>query len=301
LATVRIIRTSGLESPDLLPGRIQELAGQGIQVRYDPLPLDGSWPFVAASAALRAEALAAALAESGTSAVLCARGGYGASDLLDLLPWERLRGLSPKLLIGYSDVSALHSALFARLGWPCLHAPMPATSYWGEAGEQRDIDALVQILSGGDLAGTIRLKGSFPQADVPIEGWLFGGCFSVLTNMLGTGYFPQSLSGAILFFEDLGENPPRLMRFLNQWRQSGALSGVKAIVVGCLVKCGGPDDETQSLVAKQMAERTNLPVFTSSDFGHLSPNFPLGIGASARIEQGGLSWRMGQALNEGAF
>ena len=88
---IRIIRTSSREQNDLLPARIAEFQRAGIKVIFDDLPADPSWAYVAAPAELRARMLTTALLENESTVVLCARGGYGASDLLPILPWERLR------------------------------------------------------------------------------------------------------------------------------------------------------------------------------------------------------------------
>jgi muramoyltetrapeptide carboxypeptidase len=304
--TLRIIRASSREQTDLLQPRLAELRAAGFSVLYDDLPADPTWPYAAAAAPLRARAIADALLEPGTTAVLCARGGYGASDTLPLLPWDRLAGAPAKLLVGFSDVSALHSALYTRLGWQTLHAPMPATALWGKGGEAGDVSATLAAVSthaaGKPIAGEMTVTAVTPTGAPsggprPISGRLFGGCFTVLTNLIGTPYLPQSLRDHIVFIEDTDEHPARLMRALNQWLQSGVLDGARALVIGYLRNLGDKIPDCAPFVYEEFARRTPLPVFSTPLFGHTCPNYPLAVGADATIASGHLRWQCRHAAS----
>ena len=292
--TLRIIRPSSREQTDLLGERLEEFRRLGFPVLYDDLPPDPTWPYVAAPALMRAQALTGALAEAASDVVLCARGGYGASDLLPLIDWKRLEGRPPKILVGFSDVSALHAALTTKLGWPGLHAPMPATALWKKNGVTHDVDAMLAILDtlhrGADATHCVKVERIGAPTTAPINGRLFGGCFTVLTNLLGTPFFPASLAGRVVFFEDTDEHPARLMRAFNQWIQTGALIGVQALVIGHLRNLGDKIEDSAAFVYDRFAERSPVPVFRAPSFGHTSPNEPLMLGAEATIERGTLTW-----------
>lgn len=296
---LRIIRPSSREQNDLLSPRIAELEAAGFQVRYDDLPPDPHWAYTSSTVAERAKALEAALTEDSTDVVMAARGGYGASDLLASLDWKKLGSAKPKLLVGFSDISALHSALYARLGWPGLHAPMPATTLWKKNGAE-DVAALLanlgRFLGGGETSGSLPLTRVSRNAPAKIDGTLFGGCFTVLTNLIGTPFFPTSLAGHVLFFEDTSEHPGRLMRAFNQWRYSGALTGVRAIVLGSLRALGEKITDDAPFVYARFADQTTIPVFSTPLFGHTSPNFPLMVGAAAEIDGDRLTWRLRSPL-----
>lgn len=292
---LRIIRPSSREIKDLLASRIPELESRGFEVLYDELPSDADWTYSAGTAELRAKALVESLREPWSNFVLCARGGYGASDLLPLLPWHELAQLQPKLVIGFSDVSAIHAALYSQLGWLGLHGPMPATALWGDVNgsSSDDIDALVNNLEHwltGSCSGSIpisAISGVYPRQ---LRGKLFGGCFTVLTNLIGTPYFPKTLADHIVFIEDTDEHPARLMRALNQWVQSDVLKGVKALVVGHIRNLGTQIPDCAPFVIEQFARRLEIPVFHSPLFGHTQPNYPMMIGAEATIEGNRLTW-----------
>lgn len=292
---LRIIRPSSREIKDLLASRIPGLKNRGFDVLYDELLADADWTYSAGTAELRAQALIAALREPWSDFILCARGGYGASDLLPLLPWPELAQLQPKLVIGFSDVSAIHAALYSQLGWLGLHGPMPATALWSDddGANTDDIDALVNNLEHwltGICSGSIPISAVSGVHPGQLKGKLFGGCFTVLTNLIGTPYFPRSLADHIVFIEDTDEHPARLMRALNQWIQSGVLNGVKAVVIGHLRNLGAQIPDCAPFVLQQFARRLEVPVFHSPLFGHTQPNYPMMIGAEATIEGDRLTW-----------
>ena len=301
--SIRIIRPSSREQENLLPARIEWLTRQGFRVLHEELPADPDWAYAASSAKHRAEALTTALGENETSAILCARGGYGASDILPLIDWsslrKRLEGRPSKLLVGFSDVSALHAAILSELGWSGLHAPMPATSLWYKDGLTSDVDALISILRGTLLGGKIPVRGVGRQnlsAASGLSGELWGGCLSVLTNLIGTPWIkPAAMAGRIFYFEDVGEHPARIMRFLNQWQQSGHLDGVKALVIGSLTGLAPAVPDNADFVSTQIAKRFGIPTFKTEAFGHVCPNMPMGFGTPCTIRalpHGGaeLSW-----------
>lgn len=293
---VRIVRPSSRELADLLTPRLAELRHAGLFVRYEDIPQNPQWAYTAGTAEVRAAALQAALCEEDTHLVWAARGGYGASDLLPLLNWALLGRCPEKIVIGFSDVSALHSALYAKLGWRGWHAPMPATSLWRLHADD-DVDQVLGCLrawaGGQGVFGEVAVAPVTPGNGWPLSGRLFGGCFSVLTGLIGTSYFPPNLKDHILFFEDVDESPARLMRALNQWLQSGVLAGVQAIVVGYLKDLGANIVDCAPYVLDEIARRVApIPVFHTPLFGHVSPNYTLPIGAQGTLLPDRLSWRM---------
>lgn len=254
-----------------------------------------NWEHLAAPLDVRLNELIEALHDEEADAIICGRGGYGASDLLIHLPWEQLRSIRPKLLIGFSDISALHSAFYTKLGWPGLHGPMPATSYWGEHPDL-DLPLLLEVIKNptAELRLKVSLLASTDDEDhSAITGTLFGGCLSVLSNLIGTPFFPFNLAGSIVFWEDIDEPVGRIFRHINQWIQSGSLHGVQAIVLGRFTSSS--KDRYQEIdLAKfsdDLMQRTGVQVFSCPEFGHCSPNLPLMVGGQASIEKNQLLWK----------
>jgi muramoyltetrapeptide carboxypeptidase len=291
--TIRIIKASSLDREGLLDSRIKELEAAGFKILFDDIVANPDWLWTAGSIADRSKALNQALLEAESDAILWARGGYGASDLLDLVPWDQVAKAKAKPIIGFSDVCAAQSALFTKTNRPSIHGPMPATVTWKKSGTS-DSDQLLELLRGKKTTGQINAK---PLRTSPSEvsGRLFGGCLSVLTSLIGTAYLPKSLSGFILYFEDIGENPGRVMRMLNQWHQAGLLNQVQGLVIGAFTELGSGLQDSAPVMSEEIYRRYRLPTFTSPDFGHISPNMPLVLGASAVISQNKLTWTLGSS------
>ncbi len=294
---IRFLRASSQENPDLMLARLEEFSSLGFETIYEPLPVEESWRYTASSIKARSESLNRALLAQDESTLWCARGGYGASDLLERIPYQLLRSVREKLLVGFSDVSALHAALFSQLGWKGLHAPMPASNLWGQQGRM-DLDATLSIIKKERQGATIALEPcgeNTASPRLPLRGWLFGGCLSVLTALIGTPFFPKSLRGAILFLEDIDESPPRIMRMLNQWQQSGALQQVQAVILGEMIMSRPRDPEGERILYQEISRRIELPLFRCKLLGHVSPNYPFGIGANAEVQAHQLTWSWGRS------
>lgn len=285
---IRIISPSSRFDANLLLSRIAELEKE-FHVSYHKLEVDPSWPFTAGSFKDRLEQMTDALLAPDVDIILAARGGYGASDLLPHLPWAQLKNVKPKLLIGFSDISALHSALYTKLQWPSLHGPMPGSELW-QKNDPRDISCLLNLMNRtqGEVSWPIDcLNRNLPPK---LSGWSYGGCLSVLSNLIGTPYFPKTLFGSILFWEDIGEHPSRILRFIQQWSQSRALEGVKGLILGRFTDCEVPGICDEAKLKSEIAARLDLPVWSTDLFGHCAPNWPLPVGLTMAIDNGKLRW-----------
>jgi muramoyltetrapeptide carboxypeptidase len=194
--------------------------------------------------------------------VWCARGGYGAARILPLL--ERLtaeRGVpARKLLVGYSDATALADYVRKRWGWATLHAPMPGIRKF-VVQTRPEWDSLISFVRTGRASGIpwekcrLTFAGKAPEAE--IRGSLIGGNLSVWTSLLGTPYAP-STRGKILFLEDVDEPLYRLDRMFQQLVLAGGLKGVKALVLGNFQSC---DDSVSRVLASKpatLAERERM-------------------------------------------
>ena len=286
--SIHVFEPSGPPEDDLLSLNLQALRDAGFEVDHTPLHKDTLTRLALDGVDPRIRQIQAALG-SAHRYLLSARGGYGASELLSRLDWKALAQSPPKMLIGFSDLSALQSAFFTRLGWPALHAPMPGSPLWQEG---PGIDELTRLLRSDEpWEGEIEVEPVGRTTDFECRGVLFGGCLSVLSNLVGTANLPSDLSGHVLFFEDTGESAPRLLRYWRQWLDSGLLRGVNAVVFGRFTDMGSVAD-SEAWTLSELAARTPCPVFSSRDFGHVAPNLPLAIGATAEIKGNRLRWRL---------
>jgi muramoyltetrapeptide carboxypeptidase len=242
--------------------------------------------YLAGSDAMRLADLHAALRDDEVVALHCLRGGYGAMRLLDGIDEDLVRR-QRKLLIGYSDITALH-ALWARVGLPSLHAPMPASDLI-KPGRQADEAALFALLQRGWRRGDVIAPALQPDADmaglrVPgaAEGVLIGGNLSLVAALLGTRWAWDATGGgqgAILFLEDVSEELYRVDRLLTQLRLSGVLDAVRGVLIGSFTEAESPMP-----LLKQMLLPLNKPLLAGWPTGHGTPNLPLPMGVRVRLD-----------------
>jgi muramoyltetrapeptide carboxypeptidase len=264
------------------PGRLDPVAGWLRERGYEATLLPGcfgpsSLDFLAAPDAVRLADLHAAFADDRFDAVLALRGGSGCIRLLDAIDL-RLLAASRKLLIGYSDLTVLH-ALRTRAGIASLHAPMPASD-WGLPGAAADTDALFDRLARGwrrdDLVG--RAQPHALSHGGVASGRLIGGNLAMFCALLGTPFLPE-VDGALLFIEDISEEPYRVDRMLTQLRLSGALDRLAGLLVGSFSGAEPPD-----AVLADHLPRLRCPVLAGWPAGHGQPNRPLPLGVVAEMD-----------------
>lgn len=240
--------------------------------------------FFAGSDERRLTELTDAIADPEVDAILCARGGYGSTRLLPKLDLELIREAN-KTIVGFSDITALHSA-WARADVRSIHAPMVAAL--GSADESlrsRWIDAL-ENPAGTRSWELVRLDC---DAGSPAEGPLIGGNLAVLAAMLGTSFLPP-LDDAILFIEDVGERPYRIDRMLTTLDQAGWFRRIRGLVIGAFTEGEpGPDGVPIEEVLKRQFGGADFPVLQELSAGHIDDNDPLPFGAPARIDSGFLT------------
>jgi muramoyltetrapeptide carboxypeptidase len=240
---------------------------------FGPAPLD----FLAAPDAVRLADVHAAFGDPCFDAVLALRGGSGCIRLLDGIELCLLAA-TRKLLIGYSDLTVLH-ALRTKAGIPSLHAPMPASD-WGLPGSQPDTDALFDRLAGGWRRGDV-VGRAMPHAlshGGGACGRLIGGNLAMFCALLGTPYLPD-VNGALLFIEDISEEPYRVDRMLTQLRLAGVLERIAGLLVGSFSGAESPD-----AVLADHLPRLRCPVLAGWPSGHGQPNRPLPLGVAAEMD-----------------
>ena len=229
----------------------------------------------------RARRLEWALTLPEARAAMAARGGYGTMRLLPLIDWKRFAG-RPRLLIGYSDITAILAYVSTRLKIPCIHGPMAATDLALKI-DASALDAFVRLAAGkvspdepwGDAMERLRGAGA--------EGVLAGGCLSVLTSMLSTPYEPD-FRGTLLFLEDVNEPAYRIDRMLTQWVQSGRWSNISGIMVGNIAPVRGETQEDIHRLFLDVGKCLSVPVWCGFPAGHGGKNVAIPFGVRARID-----------------
>ena len=230
--------------------------------------------------------LAAALQDPDCKGLICLRGGYGGSRLLE--DWQWPAHSPSKWLIGFSDITSLLWGLACE-GVASLHAPLLATLY---AEPDWSVQRLFGCLEGRSLEPLQGTGWGGGQA----SGVLLPANLTVATHLLGTMVQPD-LSGTILAFEDVAEAPYRIDRMLTQWRMIGAFRGVKGIVTGRFSQCEPTPNIPSLTVAEVLRDRLGdlgIPVISDLPFGHEGVNaaLPVGVRAYLDADQGTLAWSL---------
>ena len=182
----------------------------------------------------RADELNRYLRDPDVRAIVVARGGYGTMRILDRLDADALRR-DPKLIVGFSDITALLCWALTRAGVAGIHGPVAAQLDELGGGDR---DWLFQLMESATPLG--KIAANFAPIGAPgqgrIEGPLLGGNLCILAHLVGTPY-QIGLDGAILFFEEVGERPYAIDRYLTRLALAGAIDGVAAALVGDFDRC----------------------------------------------------------------
>jgi muramoyltetrapeptide carboxypeptidase len=287
--TIGIVAPSSPVEPARLREGLRELEAIGYHLVLADNVLARNGYFAGAHQA-RAEALLKFLEDPSVRAVFCARGGYGSNYLVEHLcsraALNRLQRLQPKIILGYSDVTTLHTFLNQALGWVCFQGPMLTKDFSaGETGYDRIV--MEHLLTNAVNGLRIDTDGHTIRPGTA-EGRLVGGCMALLTATLGT---PQEIDtkGAILLLEDVDEKPFRIDRMLYQMKRAGKLKEIKGVVFGEMPDCGlaaVASEALHDIILDAFSDRA-IPIAFGVRFGHNTGRcLTLPLGIRARLEAG---------------
>jgi muramoyltetrapeptide carboxypeptidase len=253
----------------------------------------GRYGYLSGTDEQRAADINAMFADPTVRALVAVRGGWGCARVLPLLDWNVIRA-NPKLVVGYSDITALHLAIAARGGFVTLHAPNGASA-WGE-------QSVASFRSVAFDGATPTFRNPVAAEDRLVQrkwrtqslrggkatGRLLGGNLTVLTALVGTPYLP-SFDGAILFLEDINEAEYRIDRMLTQLGQAGVLRKLAGLVFGQCNKCTDPEPGSYggfplSALLEQHIKPLRIPAYHGAYFGHMEDQFTIPVGVRAEID-----------------
>ena len=287
--TVAVTAASGPVPAERLDAGVRVLEGWGLRVRV----LDSArgrhpdFGYLAADDATRAADLTRAWCDPEVRAVFCARGGYGAQRMVDLLDWRAVAAVPPKPLVGFSDVTALHQAFASRLGLSTLHGPV--VSSLGD-GDEASRSHLRTMLFDPEQALTVTPEPLPALVPGRAEGVLVGGNVAMLASSVGT---PTSAPArdSIAVLEDIAEEVYQLDRLLTQLLRAGWFDGVRGIVLGDFTDCG-PPEAVRALMVDRLGP-LGVPTLWGAQIGHEPRNlaFPTGVPAVLDADEGTLVLR----------
>lgn len=241
--------------------------------------------YIAGSDSDRASQLMKLFEDESVRAVFCARGGFGSMKLLPLLDFEAICA-QPKILMGFSDITALLVAIYNRCGMVTFHGPLVTTL---KKDSKKTCTALIDAV-GSNQPLALKARKAVVLNPGRASGRLVGGNLTCLCHLVGTPYEPR-FEGHILFLEDRGEAPYRIDRMLTQLSLGAHLDRVTGVVLGSFQDCG-PFEDVYAIV-KEAFRHTGVPILAGFDLGHGTDNLtvPVGLEGVLDTEDGSLRFQ----------
>ncbi len=276
---IRIISPSGVIDNQFIDGAKSQLANWGY------LPTEGmftrkKYGRFAGTEQERYTDLQQALDDPKVKAILCSRGGYGLSQFIDRIDFTGFRK-NPKWVIGFSDITVLHQALHRKTDHISLHSPM-AKDITELSEKTEPLKILNNVLQG--KISTYTVEADQHNREGSAKGKLIGGNLTVCINMRATP-FDWDYENAILFIEDVGEEPYKIDRMMQNLRLSGVLGKISGLIVGQYTETE-EDEEMNATIYQIIANAVkeyDYPVCFNFSAGHTENNLPLLMGATATL------------------
>jgi muramoyltetrapeptide carboxypeptidase len=242
----------------------------------------------------RADDINKAFADESVAAVHAIRGGWGSARLLPYLDFDTI-GRHPKVLIGYSDITALLLSVYGRTGLVTFHGPI-GMGRW----DSYSLDYYRRVLFNGELVTysnkhDLSDRNALVQVDYRTQtitpgtarGRLVGGNLTVMTAILGSPYLPE-WENTILFTEDTHEDYYRIDRMLTQLKLAGVLGRIKGFVFGSCAECGPGDGNYGALTLEEIfadhIKPLGVPAWSGAMIGHGQPQWTLPLGVEVEVE-----------------
>ena len=236
----------------------------------------------------RAKGLNQMFRDDRVDAVVCMRGGYGVTRMLDQVDFDVIRS-NPKLLLGYSDITALHTAIHERVGLTTIHGPMPDRGWMKLDDFTRE--SLQRALTSTEPLGLLENpEGMATRCYAPgrCEGQLVGGNLSLIAATCGTP-FQLNPEGKVLLLEDLNEYIYRLDSMLTQLRLAGMFEKCVGVVLGGFTNCN-PEEENFGFqlddIIRDIIVPAGKPVLANMMIGHTQQKITVPLGVQCRLDAG---------------
>lgn len=272
---VDIVAPAGFSEPEVLIKAVTELTKWGLVTR-SKIDFSAFHPFHSDDDDIRIRDFMEAVNNKDSKVIWCLRGGYGSARLLTALKSMK-KPKTKKILIGYSDITALHLFVNQHWGWESIHGPL-ISSFTNKDLDKNCIKETRDILFARMKKSKMELFPMNPSSEKlkkSIEGELVGGNLAVIQSLIGTE-FQMNAKNKILFIEDVNERGYQVDRMLNHLQMVGAFKNVKAIIFGDFV--GGAESSGESFVEfalMRFALDLKIPVYGTLEFGHGFMNRPL--------------------------
>ena len=242
--------------------------------------------YLSGTDASRARGLNQMFADDRVDAVVCMRGGYGVARMLDQVDFDVIRA-NPKILLGYSDITALHTAIHQKVGMVTFHGPMPSTC-WPRFDDFTRESMLRALTSTQPLGKLVNPEGQEPRCVVPgrCEGLLVGGNLTLIASACGTP-FALDATDKVLLLEDIGEKIYRLDSMLTQLRQAGMFEKCAGVVLGGFTNCTVEYPDYALVledIIRDIIVPAGKPVLANMAIGHMDTKLTVPLGVRCRMD-----------------
>ena len=289
--TIGVISPAGI-TYEQVQVEIVEEALEVLGLKMKPAEhMQDRWGYLAGKDEDRAADINAMFADPEVDAIFALHGGWGAARLLPFLDYDLIRA-NPKIVLGYSDITSLLTAIYAKAGVATFHGPN-GNSKWNTFAAKY----VHRLLFDAEKVG---YENPLDEDDtlVPYKyrtrtitsgkatGKLVGGNLTVLTSIIGSDYLP-AWEGHILFLEDVGEAVYRVDRMMTQLKLAGVLDKISGFVFGYCTDCkanSGYSSFTLNEVLDQHIKPLGIPAWTGSMIGHIEEKFTVPVGIEAQID-----------------
>ncbi|QWU44234.1 LD-carboxypeptidase [Bacillus sp. NP247] len=276
--TVMIIAPSGPPTLENVLKGVNVLQEMGLSVTIGKSVYE-KYGYLAGSDQVRLDDIHEAFTNTEVKAVFCVRGGYGSARLLPYIQYEIIQR-NPKIFWGYSDITALHTAFSRYAELVTFHGPM--IEELGKGIDSLSLSSFNQLFHPYSSI-LYASECIVPSSACTATGTLVGGNLAVLTSVIGSPY-EISTANTLLLLEDIGEEPYRIDRMLNQLLLSGKFNECNGVIFSSCHDCN-PSKPSQSLqtILYEYFMPYDIPVLFGLPIGHISPNIGIPLGATATI------------------
>jgi muramoyltetrapeptide carboxypeptidase len=287
-----IVAPGSYISEEELRDSIKNLSQLGFETTYSEKVLLQSGYF-AGTDKDRAEDLMEKFSDKSINGIVCARGGYGCSRILPMLDYNVIRA-NPKVLIGYSDITALLYGIYKKAGLVTFHGPV-GTSTFNDYSINNFNKVLINpertsLFSNSISGDDENVYGVTTIVNEKGKGRLVGGNLSIMVSLIGTE-FDVDYSSKIIFLEEIGEEPYRIDRMLTQLIQAGKLENIAGIMMGNFRNCEVKKESDLTAKSFTLMEvlddrlgNLKIPVVYGMSFGHVKDKFTIPFGVLAELD-----------------
>ena len=291
--TIGLIAPGSPIPPERYKKAIENIKSLGLKVKYTDRS-KAIHGYLAGTDKERLDDLHQMFVDSEVDGIWCLRGGYGCTRLLPKINYELIKK-NPKVLIGYSDVTALLLSIYQKTGLIGFHGPAAVSEFTPYTVEQirntimsHRKEYVIPLSSANekeedaDYHSKVLIHGE-------AEGKLIGGNLSLLAAMSGTKYLP-SFKKKIVFIEDIGEKPYAIDRMFTQLLQASDISKASAFLLGVFKNCKAPENSYSLKLEDTLLDRLGnlgIPLIYGFPFGHIANQctFPIGVNASLKTNE----------------